>query len=135
MNKNFSSSFYLHAVISVLIATCLAVIFFGSQHSSRLGNAGTGITAAVATTSIIAVGPQNVRTLAAATPSCSSRVVTTVAQPVMLSFNPLIAPNGLQGHLQAASTTVAYDSGIYGCDLLSAYGYNASTSITVSEFR
>jgi hypothetical protein len=43
-------------------------------------------------------------------------------------------PTALIGHLQAASTTVSYDSGIYGCNAVRIYSF-ASSIITVSESR
>lgn len=54
----------------------------------------------------------------------------------MLTFSDYAGqtPTGLYGHLQAASTTVAYDSGLYGCGLMKVYSF-ATQQITVSETR
>lgn len=99
-----------------------------------VGLAGVGVVAQVATSSAIQIGPQVAVTLFAENEVCSSRVISTVAQPAMISFSNDVTPNGITGHLQAASTTVAYDSGIYGCETVKAFGF-ASTTITKTEFR
>jgi len=43
-------------------------------------------------------------------------------------------PNVAKGFYQAASTTVAYDSGLYGCDAVRIYSF-ATQQITVLEAR
>ncbi len=72
----------------------------------------------------------------ATTTSCSARVVTTYASPVMLTFsdNQGETPTGTYGHLQAASTTIAYDSGLYGCGAVKIYSF-VSQAISVTETR
>ena len=54
----------------------------------------------------------------------------------MLTFsdNQGKVPSGVYGHLQAASTTVAYDGGQYGCGAVRIYSFT-SQAITVSESR
>lgn len=87
----------------------------------------------VATSSTISVGVQEVKTLFSNRNTCSSRIISTVVQPIMLSFHTDITPTALIGHLQAASTTVAYPSDNFGCGVVKAYGFNASTTITITE--
>lgn len=91
--------------------------------------------------STTAVGPQTVKTLATAKTdgSCKSRVVTTNNNGINLSFGDatLFSSTTLtatKGHYQAASTTVVYDSGLYGCGRMTALGLIASGTVTVSEF-
>lgn len=91
-----------------------------------------GIVPRVATSSLMVVGPSNANTLFATSSNCTSRVITTYANPVMLSFTGLLVPNGTQGHLQPASTTVSYDNANFGCGAVTAWGFTASTSITVT---
>ncbi len=71
-----------------------------------------------------------------ATSSCSARIITTTASPIMLTFsdNQGKIPTAFYGHLQPASTTVAYDSGIYGCGAVKAYSFVAQ-NISVTETR
>ena len=109
------------------------------------GEAPSGLKAAFATTSTATVGPQkpNVAsttvTVFGNETNCSARVISTVGTPIMLLFsNAMISsttanPTALYGHTQAASTTVVYDSGQFGCGYVSAYAFS-STTITVSEF-
>lgn len=108
-------------------------------------SAPSGLPASVVSRSYIAVGPQENVVLfegASQPRNCASRVITTYANPIMLNFSTSTSQatstnllSGAKGHLQAASSTIAYDSGLYGCDWLAAYGFTATTTITVSEFR
>lgn len=106
----------------------------------RAGSAQNGTIALVATSSTITVGPGNATRIFYDTPFCDARVISTVGQPIMLTFSATsststLVPSATVGHEQLASTTVAYDSGLYGCGAFSAYGYGASSTITVSESR
>ena len=71
--------------------------------------------------------------------SCKARVVTTRgSSAIMLSFGDTTGfgsttLSGTAGHLQLASTTVVYDSGLYGCGRMTAFGWSSST-VTISEF-
>lgn len=89
----------------------------------------------IATSSTVSVGIQENKTIFTSKTRCASRTISTVAQPIMISFSSDITPTGTVGHLQLASTTVAYEAGLYGCGAVTAYGQTASTTITVSEFR
>lgn len=94
----------------------------------------TVIPARIATTSQAAV--TSTASTIIATSSCSSRIISTVASPIMLTFtdNQGAIPTGVFGHIQAASTTVVYDAGLYGCGAVKAYSFTAAT-ITVAETR
>jgi len=91
-----------------------------------------GIAATIATSSNPVVGTTAV--VVFATSSCAARIVTTVASPVMITFSDDKTPTALFGHLQPASTTVAYDASQYGCGQTKMYGF-VSSAITVSESR
>ena len=100
--------------------------------SNAKASAPTGLPATIATTSPATVGTTAISVFA--TSSCSARIITTYASPVMLTFSDYSGqtPTGTFGHLQAASTTVVYDSGQYGCGLVKVYSFTTQT-ITVSE--
>ncbi len=94
----------------------------------RFGNATPGLASFAATTSSDSLAA-NTSTAIAATSTCVARIVTTSGvSGVMLLFTDK-AGNTLTGTLgtalQAASTTVAYDSGQYGCGLVRAFSYGA----------
>lgn len=117
-----------------------AILLYGATFTSASAPSGLPSRLAVATTTT--VGPQYRTQLFASNPTCAARVVSTVANPIMLIFGDPVngdlastTVSALKGHVQAASTTVAYDSGLYGCGAVYAYGYAASTTITTSEFR
>ena len=125
--------------LGVAVITMMGLLIFeimSYQARQVSASAPSGLPATIATTSTVIIGPGNSMT-AFATSSCSARIISTVAQPVMLTFTDLAgqSPTGVFGHLQGASTTVAYDSGVYGCNLVRVYGFVASTTITISESR
>lgn len=98
-------------------------------------SAPSGLPATVATTSQTTVGTTALMIFATST--CATRIVSTVAKPIMLTFSDYKGqtPTGTFGIYQAASTTVAYDSGQYGCNMVKAYGFDTTTTITVIETR
>ena len=112
-----------------------------SELSGRLGAASSGLQSTIATSSQLRVGPQ-AKILAFTASTCVSRVISTAGQAIQISFGTYPAsgdatttPASGVGHIQAASTNVVYDSGIYGCGNVGIFGESASTTITVSEFR
>ena len=118
---------------AVMIGIAIILLF---QPDSTNASAPAGAQAPVATSSAITM-PANSAVAIAATSSCAARIITTSGQAVMLTFSSRsgqAAPTGSYGHIQAASTTVAYDSGLYGCDLLRAYSFGAQ-ALTISESR
>lgn len=129
MNKTLS--------IPVLILGLLALsvfAYFTVMPRLAIGSAPSGLQATIATSSNPTVGTTAL--LVFATSTCSTRIVSTYASPVMMYFSDITGqrPSPTAGHLQAASTTVAYDSGLYGCGAVYMYGF-VSTAITVSEAR
>jgi len=138
------------AIISIL-ALLLAAL--GGSQVANLGGSPGNLPSEIATSSTVSVGSKSVNVLFATTTVrlgsnalCSSRVVSTVADPILIQFSPGITegPHGttsLQlgfGHLQAASTTVSYQAEDYGCGAWIVTGQGASgasTTISVTEFR
>lgn len=134
----------LLALVALLSCVGFAIVVGISFYSPEKVDAAAppGIAPQVATTSRMVVGPQQNVFLFGTTTNesryqCASRIITTAGQPIMLSFGTVSSTtlSATYGHLQAASTTIAYDASIYGCGYMTAYGYNASTSITVTETR
>lgn len=71
-------------------------------------------------------------------PTCHSRVVST-NHDIRLSFDEVLGHgsstlSGTVGHLQLASTTVVYDSALYGCGWMTAKATQATTTVTISSF-
>ena len=64
---------------------------------------------------------------------CASRVITTYTD-ISLSFDGSFTPTGTVGHLQSGTTTVAYDSAIYGCGDIRAIGRTGTSTISVTTF-
>lgn len=114
-----------------------AMVGVGQVESS----APSGLPANQAIATTTAIGPQENKTIFSAHSNCSSRVVRTQGQAIVLIFgdpsNGDISSSTLKsvvGFTQAASTTQAYDSGIYGCGRMMGFA-ESSTTITVAEFR
>ncbi len=129
----------------ILISVTVAILISFGVYIARkqsFGSAPAGMKTIVASSTVKAiVGPQAPTAIFSATVDCTSRVITTYANPIMLTFatstdlDQTVKPTAIFGHYQAASTTVAYDSGLYGCDLWQAYGYTATDTISISEFK
>lgn len=136
-------------LVSKILATMAAVtLLMGTLVSMQvneltLGSAGeVPALQGVATTT--AVGPQEVITIFSNKSNCSSRIISTTdgtGKAIQLLFgdptNGDVASTSISevvGHLQAASTTIVYDAGVYGCGRWTARSA-ASTALLISEFR
>ena len=102
-----------------------------------------GFPASVSTTSqwtigpTVAINPHLGSTTNETYLQCTSRVITTNGESaIRLSMASLSSTtlSGSVGNTQLASTTVAYDAGLYGCGFLSVFAYS-TTTITISEYR
>jgi len=110
--------------------------------NTALKGAPQGLYSVLAVATTTAVGPQEKKTVFASNTSCTTRVLSTVGQAIMVLYGD--PTNGdlssttitsMAGHWQGASTTQAYDAGIYGCGRMIVLGVAASTTITATEFR
>ena len=120
-------------IIATAIILIASIVFLAGQQSAS-ASAPSGLPATMATTSNVTMPAVTVVTVAA-TSSCTATVVQTGVSAVMLQFGDRngAALSGTNGTaLQAASTTVAYDSGLYGCGKIRAYSYTAQP-ITISQ--
>lgn len=138
--KSNTISIALVALALLLLAGVIAMKPLYQTH----GAAFTGQAAYLQIATTTVVGPQDITDTifsARTDGSCKARIVsTTGGSAIMLVFGDPAngdlsssTVSGTVGHWQAASTTVAYDSGLYGCGRWSAYSY-ATQTITVSEF-
>ncbi len=105
---------------------------------AKFGAATSGLPGRIATTSISIIAAGGVNTLIA-TSSCVARIVSTqAASGVYLTMSDYAgqSPSGTGnlGFWQGASTTVAYDSGVYGCGLVKAYSFGAQV-LTLSDVQ
>jgi len=122
----------------ILLAGLVAGVLL--TESNVVGSAPSGLPASqrIATTTV--VGPDFATTIFASKASCASRVVSTTDgtnQEILIVFGTptngdIATPTAIVGHAQTGSTTVAYDSGIYGCGAWKGYA-TASTTLLVSE--
>ena len=140
-NKKKSMTIKLKSVgiiaVIALAVFVLASMFFRYESAQASASSGLPATQRVATTT--SVGPDEVKRLYNKQPSCASRIVRTQGTEIYLIFADPVGGNlastslsAVAGFVQLASTTVAYDSGIYGCGELWGEAIS-STTITTAE--
>lgn len=130
-------STYYTIVIPIVLILIGAIMFAVMQAKVADGSAFPGQQAKLQTATTTILGPGTV-TLFEATDFCLNRVVTTQGQEIKVLFGDAIgltatSVSATVGHLQAASTTVSYDSGLYGCGKMVGRAV-ASTTVTISSF-
>lgn len=83
-------------------------------------------------------GSDNSITLFATTTGCVSRIITTATSSISFTidgtYNPTGQGSGGFGHIQEASTTVAYDSGLWGCGRWKTYPNPGGTVVNATQF-
>lgn len=126
-----------------LVVTALALYLSGANLA--VGEAPSGLAAQVHDVQFVAVGMMGVDSpvvIFDENRSCTSRIISTGSTTVRIitassTFSGVATStnylNNARGIIQAASTTVAYDSGIYGCGYWGAIGYAPTTTLTVIE--
>jgi len=122
-----------YVIIGLVVGSALFAALIPLRETT-LGGAPNGIAATQGTSTVVTVGTTPTIPIAA-TSSCAARIITTGASAVAISFNgipPTGGPGG--GVAQAASTTAAYDCGIYGGGAVQVYSY-ASQSLRITETR
>lgn len=119
--------------VLALLALVFSVGLLQTQQADASSPA--GLPASVASSTALTMAATTA-SMVVATSSCNARIISTQASPIMLTFSDYAnqTPTAGFGHLQAASTTVVYDSGQYGCGLVKAYSFTAQT-ITVTDVR
>lgn len=106
------------------------------------GQATPGLASTISSSSAIHVGRLDLegsasggRLVFATSTPCTHRVISTKADPILIHFG-VATPTPENGHLQAASTTVSYDSGLYGCGAMRIISAGSPTTIiTVTQFQ
>ncbi len=123
------------SVLSLIITIGIISAFVTEINFAR-ASAPSGLQTTVATSTAYVIST-TAKTIFATSTNCSSRIITTTTNPIMLTFsdNQGKVPTATYGHLQSASTTIAYDSGIYGCNAYKAYGFDTSSNLTLTETR
>lgn len=121
-------------LITFLLA--LVALLGGGYAVGNLGGTTGGVPSVVATSSFQSTTAGTARILFATSTKCSSRVISTQAGAIKLTFSDFSGqrPTGVNGHDQSASTTVAYPAENYGCDAVWVYPYGTNT-LTVTETR
>ena len=128
-------------IITIVFALIALAIVFKPMEYIR-GSAPTGVSASLDVATTTEVGPNDITdTIFSVAQGCDARIITTRGDSaIMLSFgdNKVAGDfssttlSGAIGHLQLASTTVVYDSGLYGCGRWTAFSW-VTTTISVTE--
>ena len=126
--------------LGAILALLALLVTQYEDSGPALGGSTPGTPSTLATSSIKAIGPQVNIELFSSNNSCTSRVISAQTQPVMLAFGDDTGTGGISstslsqtiGHIQAGSSTVSYDSSIYGCGRW--FGF-AGVSTTISTLE
>lgn len=140
-----TSTTIIGGILAGIILT-LGSILTGLQMTPdlSLGEAKVAVTPRIATSTTVGpTGGTDVRVqLFASNPQCKSRIISTVGTAISISFDDIPGAGNVGsstisstiGHIQGASTTVAYDAELYGCAAWHGYAL-ASTTVTVAEMQ
>lgn len=121
--------------LTLLLIAALCAIGFVSTNSQPVKAAGGFLPATIATTSVATV--TSTASTVIATSTCAARIIsTTGAGGIMITFtdNQGSVPSATFGFWQPSSSTVSYDSGLYGCGAVKVYS-GVTQIITVSDSR
>ena len=138
--ENLIAIGFIMVAIGFVLTSIFAFNF--AKKNVALKGAPQGLYSVLAIATTTAVGHQEKKTVFSANTSCTTRVLSTAGQAIMVLYGD--PTNGdlssttitsMAGHWQGASTTQAYDAGIYGCGRMIVLGVVASTTITATEFR
>lgn len=104
-------------IITIALVFALAFwVGFNFKNTEKADAVAGQLPATIATSSTVTVTAGAV-VVAFATSTCSTRIVTTNAEPIRFEFTDIdgfTLATGV-GHTQLGSTTVAYDGSVYGC--------------------
>ncbi len=125
------------SILCFVVIIAIGFSYLSYKPDVIIGSAPDGVTAVTASSTVYTVAGTAVALFASSTSStsCASRAISTGVSSINLSFNPDITPTATLGHIQATSSTVIYDSGLYGCGPWKAISLGASSQVNVSEFR
>jgi len=127
----------------IVLCTLMAFFAFSLVMETRIASASapSGLTASQRVATSTQVGPGNATKVFSASPNCASRLIRTQGTDIYILFadptNGDLASTTLSGvasFTQAASTTVSYDGGLYGCGAVYIKSPAASTTLTVADF-
>lgn len=124
-----SSRNFLGFILGIVIIVAVTAITVPlTQTRTAQGAAPSGLYSTVATSGPILVST-TASTVIATSTSCAARIISTNNSAVKLTFGDADGdvPTGTNGIWQAASTTEAYDGGIFGCGAVKIYSYVAQT--------
>jgi len=133
--------------LAVILLTVVIILALNRPEPRKLGSVQTGFYSTLATSSSVDIGEDSVDVLFPSTASvtdygtCASRIISTTDALILIQFRASAAAStSLQDYVgmsqQGASTTVAYDGGIYGCGAWTVRsGGNGSSTVNIAEFR
>lgn len=125
-----ANKIFLSSTVALFVVTLFALGMF----STNQAHATAGFLPATVATSSNPAMTANIAQVLIATSTCSARIISTASTSLMLTFRDGDTPTGLFGVYQAASTTVVYDGGQYGCGQISGMA-TQSGRVTVIDSR
>ena len=122
-------------IITALLLALAALVYFSETQIPFVGSAPTGASANTGSSSLVTI-PSQTSVQIFATSTCVARVIGRASTSPMLTLtDSQTNPSGGFGVHNNASTSVTYDSGVYGCGLWRAFNTSDTQVIfTITEF-
>lgn len=116
-------------VLAALLLLAFGGVFYvlGSEARTTGASAYPGGETVIATTTNLSMAAVTPLLMIATSSGCTARTIGTGSSAIQLSFGSTTPPTGLVGFPQAASTTVTYDSGQFGCGAVYGFSFIAQT--------
>lgn len=122
---------------SIILSVLIILVMWYAYNSipKAVGSAPAGYVAKIGSSSLARIASQT-STQLYATSTCASRIIGQASSSLRAVFQDnAVFPSGTFGHIHSGSTSVAYDSGIYGCGLWRIYNPSDSeVTFTITEF-
>lgn len=122
-----------YLAMAVLVAALIGALWLWYSRDTATASAPSGLIARVSTTSVfhLEAGVADHLFGFATSTLCGSRVISTGPLAIRIGFMDGATATPSSGHVQAASTTVAYDAQVYGCGRYTAYPMSSDGSTAI----
>lgn len=128
----------LKTILVTVVITILFVLvgyLVSRQIPKPLGNTPNGSVAISGSSSLVTL-PSHASLQIFASSTCVSRLISHASTSIRFTTEDSATnPSGTNGHFHQGTTSVSYDSGIYGCGLWRAYNPSGTqVTFTISEY-
>lgn len=121
--------------MSAIVALLALLVAKYEDSGPAFGGATAGLPSTLASSSLTTIGSTTPVTIFETTTNCLSRVITSGSATLRFSTGSTSPEAGRLGHVQAASTTVAYDSAVWGCGQWRAISDQVTTAVASTTIQ